>query len=120
MPSYSFLLYVGQRDIYGTTLGAKFSVLVLREVKRATDPVLASVLSKVRLGIICDEEVTEVLKSRVQPKDVSGIELDRTVVICSTRRKCDEINSACIARVEGTEVVYEALDTDHMAPTSGS
>ena len=76
--------------------------------------------SKVRLGIICDEEVTEVLKSRVQPKDVSGIELDRTVVICSTRRKCDEINSACITRVEGTEVVYEALDTDHMAPTSGS
>ena len=47
---------VGQRDIYGTTLWAKFSVLVLREVKRATDPVLASVLSKVRLGI-CDEEV---------------------------------------------------------------
>ena len=44
MSSYSFLLYVGQRDIYGTTLGAKFSVLVLREVKRATDPVLASVL----------------------------------------------------------------------------
>ena len=52
-------------------------------------------------------------KSRVQPKDVSDIELDRTVVICSTRRECDEINSACIARVEGTEVVYEALDTDH-------
>ena len=57
---------VGQRDIYGTTLWAKFSVLVLREVKRATGPVLTSVLSKVRLGI-CDEEVTEMLKSCLRP-----------------------------------------------------
>ena len=30
---------VGQRDIYGTTLWAKFSVLVLREVKLASWPV---------------------------------------------------------------------------------
>jgi ATP-dependent DNA helicase PIF1 len=35
------------------------------------------------------------------------------VVICSTRKECEEINDACIKRVEGNEVVYEALDTDH-------
>ena len=60
------------------------AVLVLREVKRATDPILASVLSKVWLGI-CDEEVTEVLKSRVQPKDVSDIDLDRTLSAIKAR-----------------------------------
>ena len=103
---------VGQRDIFGTTLWTKFSVLLLRELKRATDPVLCSVLSKISMGV-CDEEVTRVLKSRLQPRNIHEIELDRTVVICSTRRECDEINSECIELVEGNEVLYEALDTDH-------
>ena len=40
---------VGQRDIFGTSLWRTFSVLLLREVKRATDPVLCSILSKVRM-----------------------------------------------------------------------
>ena len=103
---------VSQRDIFGTTLWTKFSVLLLREVKRATDPVLSSILSKVRLGV-CDEEVTTVLKSRLQEKNVSDMDLGRTVVICSTRRECEDINDECIAMVHGSEVVYEALDTDH-------
>ena len=34
-------------------------------------------------------------------------------MICSTRKECEEINSACIDIVKGMEVVYEALDTDH-------
>ena len=59
----------------------------------------------------CDEEVTEVLKQRLQKRDVSSIQLDRTVVICSTREECEEINDDCIRRVEGSEVVYGALDT---------
>lgn len=47
---------VGQRDIFSTKLWSQFSMLLLREIKRATDSVLCSVLGKVRLGI-CDEEV---------------------------------------------------------------
>ena len=103
---------IGQRDIFGTYLWTRFSILVLREMKRATDPVLCRVLSKVRLGV-CDEEVTEVLKSRFQPKNIHDIELDKTVVICSTRKECEEINSACIERVGGSSVVYDAIDSDH-------
>lgn len=103
---------IGQRDIFGTKLWTDFAVLLLREIKRATDPVLCNMLSKVRIGV-CDEEVTKVLESRLQPRNVSDIELDKTVVICSTREECEEINSACIELVEGNEVVYEALDTDH-------
>ena len=41
------------------------------------------------------------------------IELDRTVVICSTRNECDEVNDLCINRIDGNESVYEAIDTDH-------
>ena len=103
---------IGQRDIFGTYLWSRFSILILREMKRATDPVLCRVLSKVRLGV-CDEEVTEVLKSRLQPKNIHDIELDKTVVICSTRKECEEINSACIERVAGSSVVYDAIDSDH-------
>jgi len=47
---------VRRTDIFGTMLWRQFSVLLLREVKRAVDPALASTLAKVRMGI-CDEEV---------------------------------------------------------------
>ena len=103
---------IGHRDIFGTQLWRTFSVLILREVKRATDPILSSVLLKVRMGI-CDKEVTQVLKSRLQPRNINDIQLDRTVVICSTRAECDEINEECLQRVDGNPVSYEAIDTDH-------
>ena len=80
---------IGHRDIFGTQLWRTFSILILREVKRATDPILSSILLKVRMGV-CDEEVIQVLKSRVRPRNISDIELDRTVVICSTRAECNE------------------------------
>ena len=57
---------VGRSDFFGTQLWRTLSLLVLREVKRSQDPVLTSVLTKVRMGV-CDEEVTDVLRSLVQP-----------------------------------------------------
>ena len=42
-----------------------------------------------------------------------NIQLDRTVVICSTRKEYDEVNDLCINRIDGRESAYEALDTDH-------
>ena len=103
---------IGHRDIFGTQLWRTFSILILREVKRATDPILSSVLLKVRMGV-CDTEVKEVLKSRVQPCNINDIELDRTVVICSTCAECDDINEECLERLDGNPVSYEAVDTDH-------
>ena len=103
---------VSQRDIFSTKLWTKFFILVLREVKCTTDPVLCSILAKIRLGI-CDEEVTTVLESKLRPRPLSDIDLQRTVVICSTRKECDEINDDCIDMVEGSEIVYDASDTDH-------
>ena len=100
---------IGHRDVFGTQLWHTFSVLILREVKRATDPILSSVLLK---GI-CDKEVIQVLKSRLQPGNINNIELDRTVVICSTRAECDEINEECFEILNGNPVSYEAIDTDH-------
>ena len=35
---------INRRDVFGTTLWRKFTVLLLREIKRATDPVLSSPL----------------------------------------------------------------------------
>ena len=103
---------VGRSKLFGTQLWRTFSVLVLREIKRSQDPVLTSIFTKVRMGV-CDKEVTDVLRGLVHPRDVDNIELDRTVVICSTRNECDEVNNLCINRIDGSESVYEALDTDH-------
>ena len=103
---------VGRSDIFGTQLWRTFSILVLREVKRSQDPILSNILSKVRVGV-CDKEVTDVLGGLVKPPDIDSIQLDRTVVICSTRNECDKINNLCINRIDGNESVYEALDIDH-------
>ena len=100
---------VGRSDIFGTQLWRTFSILILREMKRCQDAILSSVLTK---GV-CDKEVTNVLSGLVKPPNVDSIELDRTVVICSTRNECDEVNNLCIDRIDGNESVYEALDTDH-------
>jgi hypothetical protein len=102
----------GRKDIFGTHLWHTFTILLLREIKRCRDPVLGNVLTKVRMGI-CDEEVIDVLNNLVQPPDIDNIELDRTVVICSTRRECSNINDECIKNVLGEVNEYEALDTDH-------
>ena len=53
------------------------------------------------------------MSNLVQPPDVDNIELDRTVVICSTRRECSDIYDECIKKVLGAVNEYEALDTDH-------
>ena len=103
---------IGHRDIFGTQLWRTFSILILREVKCATDPILSGVLLKVRMGV-CDEEVIQVLQSCVQPRNINDIELDRTVVICSTRAECDEINEECLERLDGNSVGYEAIYPDH-------
>ena len=102
---------IGHRDIFGTQLWCTFSILVLREVKCATDPILSTVLLKVRMGV-CDEEVNKVLQSCVHPH-INDIELDRAVVICSTHAECDEINEECLERLDGNPVSYVAIDSDH-------
>ena len=99
-------------DIFGTQLWHTFSILMLREVKHATDPILSSVLLKVRMGV-CDQEVIQVLKSHVRPRNISDIELDRTVVICSTCVECNEVNEECLEKLDGNPINYEAIDSDH-------
>ena len=67
---------VGRSDLFGTQLWRTFSVSVLREIKRSQDPILTSVLSKIRMGV-CDKEVIDVLRDLVQPRDVDNIQLEQ-------------------------------------------
>ena len=78
---------VSRRDIFGTRLWQNFTIIVLREVKRATDPQLTSILSKIRLGI-CEKEVLDVLQTCLQSCDIAAVDIDKTVVICSTVAEC--------------------------------
>ena len=99
-------------DIFGTYLWHKFTVILLQEVNRATDPTLCAVLSKIREGI-CDTHVSEVLQTRLQNQDINAIDLDRTVIICSTRAECDKLNDQCLDRILGQICEYEADDCDN-------
>ena len=66
---------VDRSDLFGTQLWRTSSVLVLREIKRSQDPMLTSVLTKVRMGV-CDKQVTDVLSGLIHPRDVDNIELE--------------------------------------------
>ena len=57
-------------------------------------PLTLGILSKVRLDI-CDKEVLDVLQTRLQSRAVAAIDLDKTVVICSTVAECNKINAQC-------------------------
>ena len=81
-------------------------------MKRTSDPQFSGILSKITVGI-CDKEVMDVLQSRLQPRDRAALDLDTTVVICSTVAECSEINAQCLERLHGNAVSYDARDTDH-------
>ena len=81
---------VSGKDIFGTYLWHRFTVLMLRELKHAADPTLSLVLTKIHEGI-CDNDVLKVLKSRLQKPDVDSVDLDKTIIICSTRDECENL-----------------------------
>jgi hypothetical protein len=99
-------------DIFGTYLWHKFTILLLREIKRATDPTLSLVLTKIREGI-CDNDVSQLLKTRLHTQDIDTVDLDTTVIICATREECNKINNQCLEKVIGTACEYDADDTDN-------
>ena len=39
---------------------------------------------------VCDSEVSNALKSRLQEPDMDSVELDKTIIICSTRDECEK------------------------------
>ena len=88
-----------------------FAILQLKEVVRAKDAILSTFLLKIRNGV-CDEQVTSVLKGRLKSVDISSIDLNRTVIICSTRNEVDAINNECLKLIEGGEHKFVAVDTD--------
>ena len=55
----------------------------------------------------------ETLSNRLNEEKVDEIDLDKTVVICSTRAECADVNEQCLERVAGGLEEYCALDTDH-------
>lgn len=52
---------------------------------------------------ICDEEVEQQLQSRLEPDDVSQLDLSKTVVICSTHAEIGEINNSCLENCQAKQ-----------------
>ena len=104
---------VSNTDIFDTKLWFNFSILQLKEIVRAKDPVLSSILLKIREGI-CDVQVESVLQSHLEKVDVASIDLTKTVIICSKRKEVDAINEQCLQSISGDEYKLEAMNTDSM------
>ena len=67
------------------------------------------VLTKVREGT-CDSHVSEILQTRLQKQDINAVDVDKTVIICSTKAECDKLNDQCLDRISGSVCEYEADD----------
>lgn len=98
------------KDIYDSWLWQNFDILMLKEVKRQEDPAFASMLNKVRFGIV-DEEVKLALTSRMVGSD-HEIDLSNGCIIVALRCERDYWNDKFLQDMEGEEHVFEAIDTD--------
>ena len=98
-------------DIFNTKAWLNFAIIQLKEVVRAKDAILSTILLKIRNGV-CDEQVASVLKGRLKSVDISLIDLNQTVIICSTRNEVDAINNECLKLIEGGKHKFVAVDTD--------
>ena len=103
---------VSNTDIFNTNIWLSgFSIVQLKEIVRAKDPALSSILLKIREGTI-DNDVDSVLKSRLRPININSVDLSHTVIICSRRKEVDEINAECLKHIEGSTHEFVAVDTD--------
>ena len=75
---------VSNRDIFGTDLWRTFDVLLLREVKRAKDPQLQSLLEKVRIGVH-NKEVERILRSSCKSEDIAWTSMLQPSLVRNTR-----------------------------------
>ena len=103
---------VSNTDIFNTkTWLGGFSIVQLKEIVRAKDPSLSSILLKIREGTV-DNKVDSVLKSRLRPININSVDLSQTVIICSRHKEVDEINAECLKYIEGNAHEFVAIDTD--------
>ena len=101
---------VSNTDIFNTIPWVNFNILQLKEVVRAKDATLSSILLKIRDGI-CDDQVASVLQSCIKSVDVKSVDLTRTAIICSRRNEVETINNECLKLIDGEEYQFEAKDT---------
>ena len=52
-------------------------------------------------------------QTRLQKPDVDSVDLDKTIIICSTRDECDKLNNLCLEKISGPVCEYDADNTDN-------
>ena len=64
-------------------------------------------------SLVYVEEVGHILYSRFEKEDITKVDLNATVIICSKREECRHFNTVCLEMLEGSGMYYETVDTDH-------
>ena len=81
---------VSNTDIFNTKLWFNFKILQLKEIMRAKDANLSSVLLKIRESV-CDEQVDSMLKSCLVKPNIASVDFTKTLIICLRHKEVDAI-----------------------------
>ncbi len=101
---------VSRKVVFGTTLWMQFSVLLLRKSSELQTPPWRLSLPKSGWEFATNRSIPRYV---LASQSWDSVDLDTTVVICSRRDECNEINDHCIERLEGCSCEYAAVDTNH-------
>ena len=102
-----------EHDIFDTYLWRdKFSIVMLKDIKRQNDQTFQQMLSTIRLGKTNDD-IDSILRSKVMTDDeVDNVDLSNGAIICSLRKKRDAWNSHFLDRLDTQAHVFDAVDSD--------
>ena len=100
-------------DIFDTYLWRdKFSIVMLKDIKRQNDQTFQQMLSTIRLGKTNDD-IDSILRSKVMTDDeVDNVDLTNGAIICSLRKERDAWNSHFLDRLDTQAHVFDAVDSD--------
>ncbi|XP_065058005.1 uncharacterized protein LOC135685854 isoform X1 [Rhopilema esculentum] len=101
-----------ERDIFDSFLWRKFSIVMLKDIKRQDDETFQHMLSTIRLGKT-NSEIDHILRSKVVSiDDIDAIDLSNAAIICSFRRERNHWNSIFLDKLDTEPFTFDATDSD--------
>ena len=101
-----------ERDIFDSFLWRKFSIVMLKDIRRQDDETFQNMLSTIRLGKT-NSEIDHILRSKVVSiDDIDAIDLSNAAIICSFRRERNHWNSIFLDKLDTEPFTFDATDSD--------
>eukprot|EP00795_Rhopilema_esculentum_P014984 gene14984-6138_t len=100
-----------ERDIFDSFLWRKFSIVMLKDIKRHDDETFQHMLSTIRLRKT-NCEIDDILRTKVVSiDDIDAIDLGNAAIICSFRRERNHWNSIFLEKLDTELFTFDATDS---------